>query len=343
MQYKQGISIIVIGFNEATNLDSTFNAIDNVNYPKELLELIYVDSGSTDNSVEIAKKYCNKVFIENDWPTASRNRNRGLIESKYDICHFIDGDIIIDPDYLNFAVNKLNEGIVHVVFGYLEEKSNKGLNKILLQHYKNRKPGYIDAPGAGGTYIKQALIDVNAWDERIPRGEEMDIGNRLEKKGYKIWFLEKKMGIHDFGVNNLASYCKRQINEGVSICKVVLIPSNEKFINHIKHLAVRNIQFHIIVFFIFLLSIISGYILVIPTVFVLYLGYLFVKYRIVRKIIDKDTLFYYFLQNLTKSFVLYGYYKFYFYFLKLGKNDKNGFLIRINIEKEIATNKIKNI
>jgi len=112
MKYLPPVSISVIGYNEAKNLNQTFTAIRKINYPTDRIELIYIDSGSSDNSIGIAKLYCDKYFIENQFPTAARNRNRGLIECKNDIIHFIDGDIIIDPDYLKFAVEKLLEGEV---------------------------------------------------------------------------------------------------------------------------------------------------------------------------------------------------------------------------------------
>ena len=41
----------------------------------------------------IAKKYTDMVFIENKFPSAGRNRNRGLVESQHDIVHFVDGEI----------------------------------------------------------------------------------------------------------------------------------------------------------------------------------------------------------------------------------------------------------
>jgi len=335
MKTQPAISMVVIGFNEAGNLHNTFNAIKNMNYPAHLLELIYVDSGSVDNSIEIAKQYCDKVFIEPEWPTAARNRNMGLIECSHPYCHFLDGDIEIDPDYIQHAVNKLLETDVQVVCGYLEEKSKKGLGKILLHDYSNRNPGLINAPGAGGTFLKDALIEINGWDERIPRGEEMEIGNRLIKSGYKIWYIDCKMGIHDFGITNLFKYAKKQINEGMSIGAVTKNPSTDNFYNHIRILANRNILFHFIVLMILTLSIILGNLWIIAGSFLTYLIYLFVKYRIIRKIRNPDTIAYHFLQNLTKTFELYGYIKFQVRFLKLSGEKKASFFKRMDIKAKM--------
>ncbi|KAF5053436.1 Glycosyl transferase family 2 [anaerobic digester metagenome] len=335
MQDYPKISIVVIGFNEAENLESTFTALKNMNYPAQLVELIYVDSGSSDGSVDIAKKYCDKVFIEPVWPTAARNRNRGLIESSNEICHFLDGDIIIDPDYLTAAVNKLSEGDVQAVFGYLDEKCNKGLSRILLHDYRNRKPGYIDSPGAGGTFIRDSLIEVNGWDERIPRGEEMELGDRYRNAGYKIWYLDCKMGIHDFGITNIFMYLKKQVKEGISIGKVTSNPSNDKFFQHIRKLASRNILFHILILAIFTGSFLTSNQWFIPGSFILYLIYLFVKYRVIRKISNKDTIYYHFIQNLTKTCELFGFIKFHLQFYKTSDSNKVSFFKRLDIKEVI--------
>ena len=325
------ISVVVIGFNEAQHLYACFDAILASNYPEGNMELIYVDSGSTDYSVDIANKYTSSVYIEPEWPTAARNRNRGLIESKNHIVHFIDGDIVIDPDYLRFAVEKLLEGDVQVVCGYLEEKSIKGLGKILLHDYGNRKPGLIDAPGAGGTFIKSALVKVNGWDERIPRGEETEIGERLYKAGYKIWYLNKRMGIHDFGVKNISQFLKKQINEGLSLGAITKISSISPFIKNSGRISRNNLVFHLISLLLILSSVIfhsGGYIII---AFVLYSCYLYLKYRVIKKVKNPDSIKFYFLMNYTRSFVLYGFFKFRILFFFLPESRKISFQKRMDI------------
>jgi glycosyltransferase involved in cell wall biosynthesis len=334
------ISIIVIGKNEAANLHNTFSAIKSLDYPGELIELIYVDSGSKDNSVEIAEKYCNKVFVEPDWPTAARNRNRGLIESSHDCCHFMDGDIVMDSNYLKAAIKKILEGDVQAVFGYLEEKSNKGLSRILLHDYRNRTPGYISAPGAGGTFLKKALIDVNGWDERIPRGEEMEIGDRLLEKGYKIWYLDQKMGVHDFGMTNIFKFFRKQSAEGRSIGQVSQVPVNSKFYNRIRLLAKRNIFFHFAILGIILLSLALLNPWIFPATLMLYVVFLFVKHVLIRGHRNWDTILYHYLKNLTKSCELYGYLTFLLRFRRMPENKKQALFNRMNILEEMKSRKL---
>jgi glycosyltransferase involved in cell wall biosynthesis len=330
MGVQPAITMVVIGFNESRNLHQTFTAIKNMNYPTHLVELIYIDSGSTDESVEIAKKYCEKICIEPLWPSAARNRNRGLIESKHSICHFLDGDIIIDPDYIWSAVSKLQEGDVQAVFGYLEEKNKKGLNKILLHDYSNRKPGYINAPGAGGTFIKKPLLEISAWDERIPRGEETEFGERFLQAGYKIWYLDKKMGIHDYGIAGLLGFLKKQIKEGMSAGQVLIIDGEGPFFSKTRQTIKNNFIIHLLVILLIFTSIIFKYYYFIPLFLLVYPLYLFFKYKIQKKITNPETLKYFFLTNLTRTWVLFGYVKFIYLYLALPKKEKESLKTRFS-------------
>jgi glycosyltransferase involved in cell wall biosynthesis len=326
------VSIVVIGLNEEANLDACFQSIINSNYPAGKTEIIYVDSGSKDSSVRVAQKYTTRIYIEAICPSPARNRNRGLIESKYDIVHFIDGDIVMDKDYLEAAINKLLEGEVQCVFGRLEEKSVKGLNKILLHVYGDYKEGIIDAPGAGGTFIKKALIEVNGWDERIPRGEETEIGERLRQSGFKIWFKDQKMGIHDYNIINFSQYLRKQINEGVSDGQASIIKNESSYFKRIRLSVKKNLYSHFLMITLVIFSVMTGYYILIPLTIFAFVIFLFYKYRIHRKITNPDTVQAYVLSNLTRSWHLYGYFKFRLKYLMLPSNDKNFLTKRINIK-----------
>ena len=331
------ISIVVIGFNEETNLNASMQSILNSNYPRDKIELIYVDSGSKDNSVVIAKKYTSNIFIEkHPFPTAARNRNRGLIESKYDIVHFIDSDIIINKDYLKFAVEKLLDGDVHGVFGRLEERNVNKIGKILLYVYGNFKPGYVDAPGAGGTFSKKVLIEVNGWDERIPRGEESELGERLRKAGFKIWYLDKYMGSHDFGINNIFGFLKKQIGEGLSSGAISLINSDGAFFKNTKRIIFSNFLQHLVLLIILLVAFQSSCWVIIILSIILYNLLIFLKYYFIKRVRNINSLRHFFLMNITRSFVLYGNCKFYLKFLFVTKNNKSVFYNRISIKNLIV-------
>ena len=272
------VSIVVIGRNEEKNLPRVLTSCLNLNYPREKLEIIYVDNDSTDRSMEVAKDYIPHIYsVSSDWPTPGLARNKGLIEAKYEIIHFLDGDIEIDPDYLWQAVQIFEEKQCEAVFGYLKEK-NKGINRVLLSHWDDKEEGYVNTSGGGGTYKKAPLLQINGYDERIRKGQEIEMGERFLKNGYKIWFAKIPMGIHDYNVKSVSSFFNIPFIMGKSVFYNSLIKDNNTdFIrkqkkNNIKYILL-NCCFYLSIVFCFLYSCIP---------LIIFLG--FFLFRLVRMI-----------------------------------------------------------
>lgn len=94
------ISIIIPIYNTAPYLDICLQSVINQTYKN--LEIILVNDGSTDNSLEILNKYCNAdsrfrllTHLMNQGPGASRNRALKIASGKYIL--FVDSDDYIDP------------------------------------------------------------------------------------------------------------------------------------------------------------------------------------------------------------------------------------------------------
>ncbi|EMS77661.1 glycosyltransferase [Desulfotignum phosphitoxidans] len=301
------VSIIVFGLNEEKNLHDTFDAIMNIDYPKEKYELIYVDNGSKDESVAIAKNYTESVFIEDKGnPSPAQARNRGLLEANFDIIHFIDGDIVIDKNYLKKAVKKLEEMDIHAVYGYLDEKSKKGVNNILLTHWKDKKEGFSNAVGGGGTFRRNALLSIDGNDERIRRGAETELGERFRKAGFKIWYMNCKMGIHDYGVKNVWDLVKTYYIDGQSKSHIMMLSGKSDFIKTSNRTAINNILFCMFFLGLFIISafFVGYYSLLV--FFIVFYGYFFINYIMIKKIFSFKKLSYFFLMHNFKYITFWG-------------------------------------
>ncbi len=249
------VTIVVIGHNEANNLDSCFNAIKNIDYPKDKLEVIYVDSKSTDDSIRIAKKYTENVYFENSmWPTAGEAFNRGIVQSTSDYIHITAGDIQLDPNYLKEAIKiLLAREDIQAVTGYFVEKESRGWNKILSYRREEdsvEEPHFISTPN-GGTFKKYALLEVNGYDERIKKGQETDLGKSFKEKGFKIWFLNIPQGVHDFELNSFWDMIRRSFINGFSLGYLFLLSFFEKDNKNI--LSFRKSSLKLILFHSFML------------------------------------------------------------------------------------------
>ena len=72
-------------------------------------EIILLDSGSTDNTVEIARRYTDKVWMTEDWPGDGFQKQRALDKATCDWCLIIDADEWLDDDMKTSIRNILSQ------------------------------------------------------------------------------------------------------------------------------------------------------------------------------------------------------------------------------------------
>ncbi|MBN2424636.1 MAG: glycosyltransferase [Calditrichaceae bacterium] len=193
------VSIIIIAYNEQETIGTCIKSLIEVfNSIEESYEIILIDSGSSDDTIKIAQKYPIKIFkYSNGEKNASISRYFGLNKSfgKY-ILH-VDGDIVIDKNWIVSALNiiKNNENL-GAIGGYLSEKYNDGS----FSEYRfpvNRKYVNEDSISGLALFRKDAIIEAGNWNINLRSGEEVDLSLRIMyEAGYDIWLIPQRMGIH---------------------------------------------------------------------------------------------------------------------------------------------------
>ena len=111
------ISVVTPTLNAASVLEAELESIRSQNYPQDKIEIIIADGGSTDNTLEIAKKY-NAVVVPNKLKTAEAGKAAGLKVATGDLVALIDSDNILPTnEWLN--ENRINaiEKALKKVFG----------------------------------------------------------------------------------------------------------------------------------------------------------------------------------------------------------------------------------
>jgi glycosyltransferase involved in cell wall biosynthesis len=192
------IGFIIIGKNEGHKLVRCIKSISKTIDENHIgdYEIIYVDSKSTDDSIDLAGGLEEKVkiFRISGKANPAIGRNIGAKESDADIYCFIDGDMEIVPEFFPRVLNDAGKLIYPFVSGQFEN---------IYYDEDNRRIGaelYVKSVLAGDSYQITTgglfLIEKNLWDliggmdVRFRTGEDLDLGLRLARKGYLL--LRKK-------------------------------------------------------------------------------------------------------------------------------------------------------
>src|SRR5262245_51091882 len=101
-------SLIVVSYNGIGHIRSCFEALQRLTYPAEQLDLILVDNGSTDGTVEYVEMAFPgvRVFV-NTANNFAKALNLGVAQAKGEYVGFLNNDIAVEPEWLDTLVSTL--------------------------------------------------------------------------------------------------------------------------------------------------------------------------------------------------------------------------------------------
>ena len=107
------VSVIVLNYNGRQHLDDCFTSLLALDYPKDKLELMLVDNGSSDDSVEFTEKHFPSVRIvqsEENVGFASGN-NLGAREASGEYIVFLNNDMRVDAQFVSQLIGAQRAGL----------------------------------------------------------------------------------------------------------------------------------------------------------------------------------------------------------------------------------------
>jgi GT2 family glycosyltransferase len=217
MPASAAVAAVVIGRNEAPRLRPCLSALIG-----RVAEIVYVDSGSTDGSPEIARQLgVTVVRLESGPYTAARGRDAGMAEllsrrPDLEFIQFVDGDCVIDPGWIEAGVDSLRrQREIGVVAGRLREQHAASSLLIRIVDADWDLPtGRTDA--VGGIFLArvEALRQAGGWRSDLIAGEELDLSARLIDRGWHLQRIPVEMTLHDIGIRSARELWRRAIRTG---------------------------------------------------------------------------------------------------------------------------------
>ena len=172
------ISIIIPTINEANNLPLLLSDLSSI---QKEGEIIIVDCGSEDKTIDIANIYGAKVFI-------SKERNRGLQldigakNSKGEWLIFLHADTRLTHDWFK-KINSILKGDKNFIYHFKFKINNKKILYRVLEILVNFRSQYFKQPyGDQGLIIHRSIYLKNKGFRNIPLMEDVDFFRRLNNK-----------------------------------------------------------------------------------------------------------------------------------------------------------------
>ena len=192
--FNPNVSIVIPAYNEEKNVVECFESIFNSNYPRNKIEVILVDDGSTDNTLEILKKYKNiKVFQQNHLGKVDA-LNLGVLNSSHDFILTVDADTTLDRDCIRELLKPFADKKVGATTGNNNVKNKKSFIAMFQNieyHFSNLIRNSFSIVFSNGIwfsgslacYRKTALRKIEYF-KKDTLAEDQDIALEIKKAGY---------------------------------------------------------------------------------------------------------------------------------------------------------------
>lgn len=196
------VSVIVPVRNGERSIGRCVASIVDLDYPKDLLEVIVIDNGSTDRTRFILESYTASVrIISEPKRGASAARNSGLRVAKGEVVAFTDADCVVDKSWLKHLVVPLEDKRIGAVGGKNLSSNPKNYIERYGEEIHNHeaairlyKPPYVITMNWASRL--DVIREVGFFDEEFLRGQDVDLAYRITQVGYSLEYEARAVIYH---------------------------------------------------------------------------------------------------------------------------------------------------
>jgi glycosyltransferase involved in cell wall biosynthesis len=194
---SEALSVVIIGRNEEAHLGATLASVQAI--PMDY-EILYVDSASEDQSVDVAVRYGARVARLAPSPhlCAAAGRYVGTLLARTPWILYLDGDMQLTPEFAQCIPECLRKAAQPRIGGFVGLYRNiyedGGVRENLLRQQRDR----ATATTFGGALLasREAVLRAGNWDFRVSSYEELDLHSRLHASGHVVRFVPLDMIVH---------------------------------------------------------------------------------------------------------------------------------------------------
>lgn len=232
MENKPLISIVTVSYNTVSTIERTILSVINQSYPN--IEYIIIDGGSTDGTVDVIKKYADRIAYWISEPDGGiyDAMNKGIEYANGEYINFMNaGDCFVDNIVVNKIFSKIISNNIGVIFGewYLKY-NNKYRLKQTSPFYKNKNKFKEMGFSHQSVFVKTILAKKYPFDLNYKLCADYNmiwnlyykIGTRFQEMDFPICIMEDSCGATHMNYHI-------HINEVCNICEL-----NKSYLNDLR-------------------------------------------------------------------------------------------------------------
>lgn len=191
MTQKVAVTAYVPCFNAGRYIEKCLDSLLAQTYHVD--EILVIDDGSTDDTISRVSKYPVKIIKHEKNKGLAAARNTAFKNASHEFVASLDADVVADPEWLDKMMSLFTDEKIAGVSGKMVENYTDTLpDRWRAAHMKQywgeqRVVNPMFLFGCNTVYRKSAVAELGYFDEKYRTNyEDVDMGNRLREKGYKI-------------------------------------------------------------------------------------------------------------------------------------------------------------
>lgn len=219
------VSVIIPALNEEEMIGKCLESLAESCYPLDRFEVILVDNGSTDHTLEIARSFSTRLRLtihQRPGVNISALRNLGAAAAKGEVLAFLDADCSVPSNWIENAASNLASDSAGVIGGNITIPEDSGwVARTWFQVAYAPKDGEVAYVPSGNMLMKSStFMQIGGFNEAIKTSEDCELCSRARGERFTVREISALTVIHWRTPQTLKEFYRREAWHGEHVAKV---------------------------------------------------------------------------------------------------------------------------